>query len=291
MRANIPLLTLVGAALLWTMPATAQDKTDQPPNRSERRQRMIEQFDADGDGSLNDEERAKARAERGNRGNRANTEDREREAQAERDGDRPGPMRLFDRFDENKDGQLSREEFMKLSDSMRELRERRGQGPPPEGRRARPDERRGPPSERGDRPRGPRREDGDRFRPLQNPGPPPRRDEERRGFRGGDEERGARDRRGFENRGPERMGPPNPERLFNAFDANKDDQLSREEFMQLTEAMRERMQRAMGQRFRDGPPEGRRPDRPRRPERPRRPPPPEFENAPSAEPAADDNSA
>jgi hypothetical protein len=59
---------------------------------------------------------------------------------------------MFDRFDENGDDQLSREEFMQLSDTLRDMRERfteggpRGRGPrgggfgPPErgGRPPRP---------------------------------------------------------------------------------------------------------------------------------------------------------
>ena len=183
---------------------------------------------------------------------------------------------------------------MKLTTAMREMRgmrERRGAGSQPDPRRAGRDGRRGPPRDRGDRDRRPRREEGDRdrFRPLQNFGPPQGRDDQR-GFRGRDDERGARDRRGPASRGSEQMGPPNPERLFNAFDANGDDQLSREEFMQLTAAMRERMGRGGRQGFRRGPPEEGRPGRSRRPDRPRRPP-PEFESVEPTESAADDNSA
>ncbi len=286
MRNISPILTIVAAALLLPAAATAQDATDGKPNRAERRQRMIEQFDADGDGQLNEEERAKARAERGNQSGKAGRKSRGgggRQGQAGRPRGPPDPMQLFDRFDENDDGQLSREEFMKLTTAMREMRERRGAGSQPDPRRAGRDGRRGPPRDRGDR---------DRFRPLQNPDPQSRRDDQR-GFRGRDDERGARDRRGPASRGSEQMGPPNPERLFNAFDANGDDQLSREEFMQLTAAMRERMGRGGRQGFRRGPPEESRPKRSRRPDRPERPrrPPPEFESVEPTEPAADDNSA
>ncbi len=92
------------------------------------------------------------------------------------------------------------------------------------------------------------------------------------------------------------MSPPNPERLFNAFDANDDDQLSREEFKKLTATMSERMGRGGQQGFRRGPPEEGQPNRPRSPDRIRRPdrprrPPPEFESGQPTEPAADDNSA
>ena len=277
MRNFSPILTLVAAALLLPAAATAQDATDKKPSQAERRQRMIEQFDADGDGQLNEEERAKARAKRGNQSGRARREGRGgggSQGQAGRPQGQPDLMQLFDRFDKNKDGQLSREEFKKLTAAMRE---RRGAGSQPDRRRAERDGRRGPPRDRGDRPRGPRREDGDRdrFRPLQNPGPQPRRDGQR-GFRGRDDERGARDPRGssgrgFEQRRFEQPGPPNPESLFNAFDANNDDQLSREEFKQLTAAMRERMGRGGRQGFQRGPPEEGRPERPRFPDRTRRP--------------------
>ena len=278
MRNFSSILTLVAAALLLPAAATAQDATDKKPSQAERRQRMIEQFDADGDGQLNEEERAKARAERGNQSGRASREGRgggESQGQAGRTQGSSDPMQLFDRFDKNKDGQLSREEFKKLTAAMRE---RRGAGSQPDRRRAERierverDGRRGPPRDRGDRPRGPRREDGDRdrFRPLQNPGPQPRRDGQR-GFRGRDDERGTRGPRGSSGRRFEQMGPPNPERLFNAFDANDDDQLSREEFKQLTATMRERMGSGGQQGFRRGPPEEGQPNRPRSPDRIRRP--------------------
>ena len=178
MRNFFPILTLVAAALLLPAAATAQDATDDKPNRAERRQRIIEQFDADGDGKLNEEERAKARAKQGNQSGKTDREGGGRQGQAGRPQSPPDPMQLFDRFDKNNDGQLSREEFTKLTKAMREMRERRGAGSQPDRRRAERDGRRGPPKDRGDRPRGPRREDGDRdrFRPLQNPGPQSRRD-------------------------------------------------------------------------------------------------------------------
>ena len=275
MRNFSPILTLVAAALLLPAAATAQDATDDKPNRAERRQRIIEQFDADGDGKLNEEERAKARAKQGNQSGKTDREGGGRQGQAGRPQGSPDPMQLFDRFDKNNDGQLSREEFTKLTKAMREMRERRGAGSQPDRRRAERAERDGrrvPPKDRGDRPRGPRRADGDRdrLRPLQNPGPQSRRDSQR-GFRGRDDERGTRDPRGSSGRRFEQMGPPNPERLFNAFDANDDDQLSREEFKQLTAAMRERMGRGGRQGFQRGPPEEGRPERPRFPDRTRRP--------------------
>ncbi len=302
MRNISHLLTLVAAALLLPAAATAQDATNEKPDRAKMRQRMIEQFDADGDGKLSEEERAKARAKRGAKGAKGGQAGRGGRGPQGREGrpeGPPDPMRLFERFDANGDNQLSREEFMKLTKTMREMRERRGAGGPQGRQRGQGGERRGPPGERGDR---------DRFRPLQNPGPPPQRDGQR-GFRGREGERGFRGpggeraersrrgpegrrpegRRGPEGRGPEQMGQPNPERLFRAFDENGDDQLSREEFKQLSEAIRERMGHGGPRGLRRGPPEGGRRDGSGRSDRPRRPP-PELEGAQSTEPAAEDNS-
>jgi len=299
MRTNIPLLAIVAAVLLAPAAALAQDvNSDQPnrPNRAERRQRIIAAFDADGDGRLNDEERAKAREELGGLGNRSDRPRAARQGSGPRPMGPPDPNRIFDRFDENGDNQLSREEFAKLTEAMRQMRQRRGGGPP-EGRgRARPDDRPAPPPEEGERPPRRRRglEDGQGFGPLENPGPPPRAEEQ--GYRGPRGDRGARGGRGLEGRGPERMGPPNPERLFNAFDANGDNQLSREEFAKLTEAMRERMGGMRNRGLGPGPPEGGRGrfrnfDDPDAPPGPPRPPRPEFEGADSPDLGPDANSA
>lgn len=302
MRSNTPLLTFVTALLLAPAAAYAQEATnDQPdrPNRTERRERMIAAYDADGDGQLSDEERAKAREELGERRGRPDRQGGDRNGRGPRADGPPDSGQLFDRFDENNDDQLSREEFMKLTAAMREMRERRGGGPPGARGRADRDDRPGPPRDGGDRPQRRRGDvgEGDRFRPLENQGPGSRDDQ--RGYRGPDSDRGAGQRRGYRERDPERRGPPNPERLFNAFDANDDDQLSREEFMQLMASMREMRQRMAGMRDRGnrpGPPgDGERgrfrgPDRPEGPPRPPRPPRPEFESADPPMPDADDNS-
>jgi len=283
MRNTIHLLTIVGAAMLAPAAATAQDAANEQPDRAERRQRVIQAFDADGDGQLNDEERARARAELGGQSDRADRPRGERQGRGPRPDGPPDPDQLFDLFDENHDNQLSREEFMKLTAAMREMRERRGGGPPDVRRRLGRDDR-PTPSEDGDRPQRRRGAEGDdeRFRPLQNPGPPPQREAERR----------AREQSVPEGRGPEQMGPPDPERLFDAFDANGDDQLSREEFMKLTATMRERMAGLRERGVRPGPPDSGERGRFRRPEgpdgpRPPRPPRPEFESADPPEPAAD----
>ena len=155
----------------------------------------------------------------------------------------PKPEELFEKFDANGDNQLSREEFMQLSEFMREHHARK---------------RPGPRGERGERPgRNFGRRDGDRpgppppppregrreFRsppPLRNPGnqsgPPPG---ERFGRRGDGERPSFRGREG----GPPEGRRPDPNRIFDHFDRNQDDQLSREEFLVLAERMREMRER------------------------------------------------
>lgn len=139
-------------------------------------------------------------------------------------GDPAVKQKLLDNFDTNKDGSLDHQEARAIG---RALRENFDVGPPgdrgPEGRR-RPD---GPPRGEGRSPEG------------------------RRGRGPGRPEDGDRGPRGGEGRGPEGFGrggpggpppgPPNPERLFNRFDQNKDGSLSKEEFTELTTFMRERM--------------------------------------------------
>ncbi len=170
-------------------------------------------------------------------------------------------QKLLDNFDTNKDGTIDRSEARAIGRALRENfnigpggpgpggRGPEGRpgpgGPPPsdaqapEGRRGRGPEAGPPPGDRG--PRGPRRSDGQ--------GP---------------------DGRGPAARGPAGRGPggpegppppPRPERLFNRFDENKDGSLSKEEFLKLSDFMRERfammgppmMGRGQGRGF-DGPP-------------------------------------
>ncbi len=183
--------------------AADTDKGERPerPSFEEMRKKMLEKFDADKDGKLNDEERAKAREyrhehagefmrERGEgerpRGPRPprGPEGRARDGhgpdghgpEGGPDGRRPdGPppaMRLFDRFDEDGDGQLSRKEFERLVTRMREM------GPPGAGGPGRPGgprewRRPGPPEGPGADRRPPRaREDGERGPERRRPRPP-----------------------------------------------------------------------------------------------------------------------
>lgn len=162
-------------------PATqAGEEADNPkPRRGDLRQMILEEFDADGDGELNEEERAAAREEmrsrRGGKGRRGGR-------------GQGGP-----------------------------------EGPPrgPEGR------------QRGDR------EFGER-------GPE---------FRRGPEGRPPRGEGRAKGRGGPGMGGPDPEKVFDHFDVDGDEQLSREEFGRMV--MSVRIARSMhGQRGSGGPPQG-----------------------------------
>jgi len=190
-------------------------------------------------------------------------------------GDSAMKQKLLDSFDTNKDGTLDREEARAIGRALRESFDI-GPGPGGSGR--------GGPGLDGTRQRG----RGSEGRPRPD-GPPPRdgRGSEARREGGPDDgrpgdgrpgDRGPRrDGRGPEGRGPEGRGrggpdgpprPPRPERLFNRFDENEDGSLSMEEFIELTEFVRENrppgpppgMRDGRGRGF-DGPPprgEGRR---------------------------------
>lgn len=155
------------ALVVFANPASADDDAKpRGPRDPERRQKMLDEFDADGDGKLSEEERQTLREEmrerRGQReGKRARGKKGGRDGEAGPRGRRrgpgpdgppkpPHPEELFKLFDADDDGMLSMDEFMELS---REMRQRHGP-PHAEGRR-------GPPRD-GDRPRGRR---GDRPRP------------------------------------------------------------------------------------------------------------------------------
>ena len=232
----------LAVSLLGGASTFAEEGEKGRPDFPEMRQRLVEEFDEDGDGELNEEERDAARKQmrerrgrrergpraegRGPRADRGPAEGRRRErgpAMEEgrgrgkgkaggrgRGSDRGGPQgspmgdpdRIFERLDADGDGILSKKEF---AGGMRRMMESRGRpGPPDRGDRL---GRRGSGAERdGDF-------DGERFRPNFNRDaeddregrrPPRMRD---RGPR--------RDRGEFRDRGREfgpRKGPPGMER-------------------------------------------------------------------------------
>jgi EF hand domain-containing protein len=195
-------------------------KKDDGGPRAEMREKILKEFDKDGDGKLSDEERDAARermrelmGRHGERRDRGGPEGRRRhddgrgpegqrgpeghgpEEHADGPPKMPKPEEMFSKFDKDKDGKLSKEEFMALADYVHEHM------PPPPGAPGRsrdvidrggPD---GPPGRRFeghfeghiegrfmDGPDGPRFRGGDgpdRFY-LFRDGPPPRDGEEGR---------------------------------------------------------------------------------------------------------------
>ncbi len=303
------LVTSMCLAMSATVTATAWAQ-DAPPNdedpgqrRAEMRRRIMAEFDADGDGELSDDERAKAREQmRSRRGNRGGGEgDAPRGNRASRGGPegrpegRPDPEALFNRLDTDGNGSLSRAEFRKMAEQMR---------PPGSPRRpgssndARPQRR----QRDGAGPDGPSQEGRRRFdrqRPLQNPDDEaaPRRRPQRRGrpndkdAQGPPRNRGAR---GAGLRGPQ--GAPDPDALFDRLDRNEDGELSREEFMRFAQRMQQMRDRGMRPGGGQRPPEGRGPGRRRAADaeegapRRRRPARPQFDDDVTLTPSQTDDS-
>lgn len=100
--------------------------------REERRQEMLEMYDADGDGRLSDEERAALREARVADVVARMDQDADgrltREELAAAGARRPGPPLDFDALDTDQDGYVSVEE-MAAARPLRAGRERRGPGP------------------------------------------------------------------------------------------------------------------------------------------------------------------
>lgn len=163
--------------------ATAQEE-ERPRRDGDWRARMIEEFDADGDGQLSDEERQTAREtmreRRGDRPGRGEARGRgdgrgrgeapgrgqaRPDGRGPREGRGPGAQgrgldfgRMFDRFDADGDGLLNREEFTRLTERLRERFSADGprRGAPGQGRgggsRGGPRDGRGPRPPRAERP-------------------------------------------------------------------------------------------------------------------------------------------
>ncbi len=198
------------AASAIAAPDDNDAKKDDGGARAEMREKILKEFDKDGDGKLSDEERAQAREKmrelmRDRHGDRDGPgEGRPRREGFRGPGGRPGqgpdgraqgppklpkPEELFAKFDKDKDEKLSKEEFMALADYVHEH-----MPPPP------PRPKMGPPGGHFEGhfeghmegrfidggPDGPRfGEDGPgrRFRGPDGPPPPPRDGERGREFR------------------------------------------------------------------------------------------------------------
>ena len=125
--------------------AEGDDKPrERGPRDPERMQKLLEKFDADGDGKLNKEERTAARearmAKRGEKGGeKAGEQARKRGGPRGPRGPQrmPDPAALFDKIDADGDGSINKDQFIAFMQKMRE--ERMSQrGPRGEGRRGGP---------------------------------------------------------------------------------------------------------------------------------------------------------
>ena len=189
MKISILAGAVVTLGSILAAPATAGEADgDQADQRAQRRQSILEEFDADGDGELNDEERRTAREtmrERRHHHGRRHFGPGRRGGAFDRHGGPPEADQVFDHFDHDGDGLLSREEFRELAQHVRRMREeimsRVGRGPEGFGRRPAPGEgpilgqRFGPP--RGERfgrrrpgPAGPRGRDRKQCADCDKPG-------------------------------------------------------------------------------------------------------------------------
>jgi len=157
MRYLVSCFALVGASALAlsaiAQPPEKDGKKGDNNKRAEMRERMLKEFDANKDGKLDDAERAKAkekmremRAARGSgkagkvKGGPAGAAGRKG-----RGGPHPpNPAEMFEKFDKDKDGKLSKDEFMEMAKAVREHMQRLGGPGRPDGARS-----------EGRRPRGP----------------------------------------------------------------------------------------------------------------------------------------
>jgi hypothetical protein len=213
----------VALALGWTA-GTAAAKGPNGKGQSldpQRRQKLIAEFDTDGDGELNEVERQKARQSM-------------RERRQDHPEGRGGPS----------EGQRGRKSGDRGPGGP-EGRSRGDRGPGgPEGR-SRGDRRPGGPEGRSRGDRGPGGPEG-RSRGDRRPGGP-------EGRPRGDRRPGGPEGRPRGNRGPHGQSPVDLGSMFNQFDKNSDGSLSREEFELLTREvrqMRQNMKRQHGEQHR-----------------------------------------
>jgi len=152
MRIQVAAAAIV-ACLVFTVAAHAEEPGKRRPD-GDRREKLLEQFDADGDGRLNEQERKQAREKFAERfGRRPGTPGEAGRRPGPGGPGRRGPLTvdmIFERFDVNQDGQLSRDEVGKMLATMRAGREAgRRPGPGGEGRRPGPEGRRPGPGPKG----------------------------------------------------------------------------------------------------------------------------------------------
>ena len=119
--------TLTVVAATCGLFVTANAQTGKPPEDAKEKKtpaKMVEKFDKDGDGKLNDEERAEAKASEGKM--KVGKKRAEMIAKFDKDGDgelnkeeeaalrADKKQKLIEQFDEDKDGKLNEEEEAKM---------------------------------------------------------------------------------------------------------------------------------------------------------------------------------
>src|SRR4051794_19204026 len=130
MRYLISCFALVAASVM-ALSAIAQpaekDAKKADNKRSEMRERMLKEFDANKDGKLDEAERAKAkekmremRAARGGGKAGKHGPAGARGKQSRGGSHPPNPAEMFEKFDKDKDGKLSKDEFMEMAKAVHE---------------------------------------------------------------------------------------------------------------------------------------------------------------------------
>lgn len=109
------------AACLFASQAFSGDKPGRPGAEAFRKQ-LLEKFDADQDGTLNEEERTKAKAEfekrRGEFAKKRGAAGRTREARPNREAGRERIREIVAKFDKDGDGRLSEQERAAAKEAM-----------------------------------------------------------------------------------------------------------------------------------------------------------------------------
>src|SRR3954467_922271 len=143
MRYLVSCVALVTCSVL-AMSALAQDAKKEEKKgdkRAQMRERMLKEFDANKDGKLDAQEKEKAREKMrekraarqrgGKKGAHGGKAKRGAESGGGRHGQMPNPDELFTKFDKDKDGKLSKEEFQELTKAvhahMAQMMRQRGQ--------------------------------------------------------------------------------------------------------------------------------------------------------------------